>query len=148
MKPKPFSSLNHFTVPVGMYCSSADMCCERGGCKTATTASAGTICQASWPGRYRATVAAAKAARWVCGLDVRALSNGAVEFRSSRRGRPLRTRRENGCPPLLVTGAVERWYGARRSQDGSERRPRRRRRWPKAIDQRPGGEADGAEGAG
>src|SRR3954463_12525158 len=32
MKPKPFSSENHFTVPVAMFLTStAFMCCERGG---------------------------------------------------------------------------------------------------------------------
>ena len=51
-------------------------------------------------------------------------------------------------PSCWSLGPVERWYGACRSQDGSDCRQRRRGGRPKAIDQRPGGEADGAEGAG
>src|SRR5687768_1991750 len=43
MKPKPFSSLNHFTVPVAMWCSSGGSvrAAKRGRC-WATTADAGT----------------------------------------------------------------------------------------------------------
>jgi hypothetical protein len=37
MKPKPLSSLNHLTVPVGMS-DLRVMCCVRGGCWKATTA--------------------------------------------------------------------------------------------------------------
>jgi hypothetical protein len=34
MKPKPFSSLNHFTVPVGMLAPLLGMCCGRRGCES------------------------------------------------------------------------------------------------------------------
>src|ERR1700759_1952043 len=37
MKPKPLSSLNHFTVPVGMRVPPVFMCWLRGGCCPATT---------------------------------------------------------------------------------------------------------------
>src|SRR5437764_11419253 len=39
MKPKPFSSLNHFTVPVAILLPSGVLCtAKRGGCLNATTA--------------------------------------------------------------------------------------------------------------
>ena len=96
---------------------------------------------------YPATVAARRRSRGFAASMCGHPPFGAVEFLSNRRGWPLRTRRENGCPPSCWSlGPVERWYGACRSQDGSDCRQRRRGGRPKAIDQRPGGEAERRRG--
>src|SRR5919198_1506726 len=56
MKPKPLSSLNHFTVPVAMFPPRL-VCCVRGGCWGATTAGAGTSLPRDQRGRTGLTLA-------------------------------------------------------------------------------------------
>src|SRR3954469_14504153 len=55
MKPKPFSSLNHFTVPVGMcLLPPAQVLNDRGGCNEATTCVRLHNFAERMPGDYRA----------------------------------------------------------------------------------------------
>src|SRR3954452_11351068 len=59
MKPKPFSSLNHFTVPVAIRSLPGGMCGRYAGGAGATTTNAGT----AWPDTRPAPIPGSLAAR-------------------------------------------------------------------------------------